>query len=467
MPKYLFALNIEKIQEFIFQSNILREITGASNLVKLYTGKKFEEFLGVDFEEVNLLKGDIGQLQYIFSDKTKAEECFKEYPLIIKQCLGDVKISTTLKEFTDINFEFLFEVEQELNANRQKQENEFENLYAGAQRFDVSGKVAYVEKISEKDEKYSDRHSFVIAKASDEVLRTSTVIKNILNIDSYQNSLKEIAKVNPDRWLAVIHMDGNNVGQSIKDALILNSTDCITLIKKINSDILAAAEEAFTNTCIELFENIKMPLPIRPIIQGGDDINIVVAAPYAIDFASKYSELFKSNTTGIFNEEFDGIDLSIGIAFIGEKFPIHLGVDIAQDLCKMVKSKLKNESSNFSMIIAHKVLTNKLNSRSIYTEYYQTREFNNSKLKVLIQAILSGKIKRTSLHDLVTLNKSGSYSIAELKIKGDRINSLYPEISTVLGSDWLDPDILRSYVSIISDALYLLPCFQFKNYGQN
>ena len=84
MSKFLYGAAVQGIQSFIFQTNTLREIIGASELVEEICTKMFAEQLGISITELNKDKNAIinaaGNIKYIFDNEDKCNEVFREFP---------------------------------------------------------------------------------------------------------------------------------------------------------------------------------------------------------------------------------------------------------------------------------------------------------------------------------------------------------------------------------------------------
>ena len=72
MGKYLYAAAVQGIQSFIFQTNRLKEIVGASELVEEICTSAFSELLGVDVNSMTPLQA-LNELSRL-RDLARAEE---------------------------------------------------------------------------------------------------------------------------------------------------------------------------------------------------------------------------------------------------------------------------------------------------------------------------------------------------------------------------------------------------------
>ena len=76
MNQYLYGAAVQGIQSFIFQTNTLREIVGASELVEEICTKMFAEQLGISKTNLdndgNAIINAAGNIKYIFNNIIKS-----------------------------------------------------------------------------------------------------------------------------------------------------------------------------------------------------------------------------------------------------------------------------------------------------------------------------------------------------------------------------------------------------------
>ncbi|EAI7233398.1 hypothetical protein ACLH6Q_001415 [Campylobacter fetus] len=151
------------------------------------------------------------------------------------------------------------------------------------------------------------------------------------SLQKYKKSDKnEISAIkNKKNKIAVIHADGNNLGD-----LIPNIKNISDFSKNLNK----ATKEAFDMAT----KTIKKD-KFREIILGGDDMTIICDADFALDFIKIYLTKFEELTT-----KFTKYNLTAcaGIAFCNEKFPFHYAINLAESLCGVAKNHTKNPKPN-------------------------------------------------------------------------------------------------------------------------
>ena len=77
MSKYLYGASVQGIQDFIFQTNKLQEIIGASEIIK-----NIDDDFKTKFEKsskVTILQSAAGNIKAVFEDKNELQEHILEF----------------------------------------------------------------------------------------------------------------------------------------------------------------------------------------------------------------------------------------------------------------------------------------------------------------------------------------------------------------------------------------------------
>ena len=161
-------------------------------------------------------------------------------------------------------------------------------------------------------------------------------------------------------WIAVIHADGNGLGQIVKAISENDSSgrDFHTFSSLLNQSTIDAAKSAAGI----VFENaIKngTDLPFRPVVLGGDDLTVIIRGSLAMSFIQNYLEAFEKFTKENFEvlaEKYavleNGLTACAGIAYVKSSFPYYYAYNLAEELCAAAK---KDSNREKSCIMFHKV----------------------------------------------------------------------------------------------------------------
>lgn len=145
-------------------------------------------------------------------------------------------------------------------------------------------------------------------------------------------------------YTALIYGDGNSMGRIVKQ---IDSADRFERFSQVvDSAVREACHEALYRHCKPV--NGKMPADI--LLLGGDDLMVYLAADTAMAFAIDVARLFEEKTRSkLTNDPSDtffkdilgenGLTLSIGIAFGRSHTPIAIMSDQAEELLKSAKQK--------------------------------------------------------------------------------------------------------------------------------
>jgi hypothetical protein len=97
MSKYLYGASVQGIQEFIFETNKLQEIVGASEIVK-----HIEEMFRKEIKDykVEILVNAAGNVKAVFDDLSACQSVLKEFEKKVMQKAYGITISQGVVEIT-------------------------------------------------------------------------------------------------------------------------------------------------------------------------------------------------------------------------------------------------------------------------------------------------------------------------------------------------------------------------------
>lgn len=363
MSKFLYGAAVQGIQSFIFQTNTLREIVGASELVEEICTKMFAEQLGVSISELNEDENAIinaaGNIKYIFDHEDKCKEVFREFPKQVLEAAPGITISQAVIELRDdLNLsDALHELEIRLRKERNMPMQPITLGLMGIQRSRETGLPERYHMSNPED--YCDEGTFRKRKAAD----TYSLLKKAIGVemaDIVKTTNRVDSFTDANDWIAVIHADGNGLGQIVKAISENDSSgrDSHTFSSLLNQSTIDAAKSAAGI----VFENaIKngTDLPFRPVVLGGDDLTVIIRGSLAMTFIQNYLEAFEKFTKENFmalareyNNLENGLTACAGIAYVKSSFPYYYAYNLAEELCAAAK---KDSNREKSCIMFHKV----------------------------------------------------------------------------------------------------------------
>ncbi|MPB72082.1 hypothetical protein BVH35_002640 [Campylobacter fetus] len=422
MSKYLYGASIQGIQEFIFKTNKLAQIIGASQILKSIHDD-FEQSYGVNNLEIYL--NAAGNIRVVLIDKNELEKIVKEFPKKVMQKAYGISISQAVIKINSdsLTKDELKLLDDELKASRNKATIPLDIRLS---IMDFVRNTARAPVLNEKKIEGTEK----IDKGS---------------LQKYEKSDKnEISAIkNQKNKIAVIHADGNNIG------------DLIPTLKNIpdfSKNLNKATKEAFT-TATKAIKNGKF----MEIILGGDDMTIICDADFALDFTKIYLTKFEELTTKFTKHH---LTACAGIAFCNEKFPFHYAVNLAESLCSIAKNHTKNLNPNkpSSCLMFHNVQSSNfqtwdkfvqdelsVKSQDISFDFgpYYLNEPNQPSIENLIEicrAYADESSPISSLREWIRVLDNVSYA----KFMLDRINEM-------LDRSWADKEFISKLFANLSN----------------
>ena len=386
MSKILYGAAVQGIQGFIFQTNKLKDIIGASELVEKVCTSAFAEQAGTDIDSLhrdkNMIVMAAGNILYIFEDEDKCRDMVLYFPKKVMEMAPGITISQAAV-CMDGKFSDFAKASEELQRRLQIQRNRPQRPVApgmiGMIRSRQTGFPAVIryggEQINEKftdiatyAKKKSERKVYEAEKKGDGLSR-----KNFG--DHALNSMRTVRVIDEltgkNDWIAIVHADGNGLGQIVqkiaKDAELYKAFS-----SSLNTATVLSAQEAFKalenkfRDDAEVSGDASAAMPkiqIRPIVLNGDDHTVIIRGDLAVGYAEEFLRAFEKNTKQEFarikssNPAFHdiaarGLTACAGIAFIKSSFPFYFGYAIAEDLCSYAKKCTKKLASSNALAMA-------------------------------------------------------------------------------------------------------------------
>lgn len=189
-------------------------------------------------------------------------------------------------------------------------------------------------------------------------------------------SIDDLDKLGTIDWLAVVHADGNGLGQIFlrfhEFARVKNLRDYVDRIRRFSLALDYCTESAFCEALAKMHARWTARrggvefLPVVPLVLGGDDLTVVcdgrLAMQFACDFLSAFEQLTASRDlregnlnygdiipkvmAGTANEVFDCASLdrvpsAAGVAIVKPHFPFHAAYELAEGLIQSAKQSLR------------------------------------------------------------------------------------------------------------------------------
>lgn len=373
----LALYDITGIQDYIFSSSKMKENLGASIIVQ----KIFDDYL-IDaiqeYDNINtrplwkeynnfLIKTDSkikaeviyiggGNALVVYKDK----ESFKSVNKILsnkvlEKAAGILSIAVSC---IDTNFNnFYQDMAENLIPEIKKKKYEFNQTYPllgiSITREGITDGLPAQEKINDEYVSLSAHLKRVEADSPyfDFLLKEHTKYKFPKDFDALGQSKGE-------NHIAVVHIDGNNMGKTIEKLLkneenyekavykirTFSKNIKITyenVMKKLVQYITTALkdEKLYKKLEVNTSEN-KIFLPIRPVVLNGDDVTFVCNGRIGVSCAEKFLKEIHNSAVEVGKEKIQ-LSACAGVAIVKSHFPFYRTYELSEQLCKSAKKKAK------------------------------------------------------------------------------------------------------------------------------
>lgn len=411
MGKEVLAMyDVRGIQNYIFRTNKVREIIGASELIENIFNKGFQ--YAIEKEE----KKDAFRLNWEAEDKN-AELTFIEDESILMQVLfigggnayavfrdesvcqrinrrmsryildktyslqlAIATVSTELKDYLK-DYERLQREMAKVKA-QMLPAHPYPAIPIVAvdemTGFPISKKGYSLDKNADDKTELVSRENYEKRKASKKIGEDSGVEK------IFDNMVTEKGK---DSILAIVHIDGNNLGGRIK-AIVESGQqgesyqDSVNRVRKLSSNIKKSFSDTFEKmekclsdwTAKDSFplsdkkyikdeKEKKIKKYIRKIIVAGDDITFVCNASMALELVQFFlKDISQKVMFGDADNANDlaryGLSACAGIAYVNSHFPFSEGYKMAEECCESAKKRAKDEANKVALASGEKIIGN-------------------------------------------------------------------------------------------------------------
>ncbi len=343
MSKYLYGAAVQGIQEFIFKTNELKHIVGASELVEQICTSAFDEFA----KNGESIVRAAGNIKFIFNEKTECEKAVRNFPKKVMTMAPGITISQAVVAYDGDFGKSVDNIEALLKVQRNKPAHSITTGLIGIKRANNSGlpvvsikeednKVIYKDEPTVQKECYQDVKGLCKNCFGKEALLTKNVAYNVSDITDKND------------WIAIIHADGNGLGKVVqtvgkkKDIYKTFSVELDIATKEAAREAYKAIESKFVD---------KEIIPIRPVVLSGDDMTVIIRGDLALDYANAFMNAFEEKTKEhlktilkeqhVFADDKDYLTACAGIAFTKSSYPFYYGYQLAEELCGQAKKDTK------------------------------------------------------------------------------------------------------------------------------
>lgn len=170
--------------------------------------------------------------------------------------------------------------------------------------------------------------------------------------------LDELGGREGESYMAVIHADGNRIGQRLLGIIQASNQDDdmkAQRLRRFSRRISDAASAAFHDTLQALYTALprlrdqgvgsvdkNSLLPMRPLIYGGDDLTVVCDGRLGLALAAHYLQAFGRQR----DDEGCSLSACAGVVIADTHFPLARAYSLAEDLCDHAKRRARTEADS-------------------------------------------------------------------------------------------------------------------------
>lgn len=350
MGRYLYGASIQGIQNYIFQTNELKDIIGASELVN----RICDDFVDDYSKGGEMIIHAAGNIKCIFDDEAACRRAVREFPMRAMEMAPGITISQAVVKIKD-DSEYAKKAEKLEERLHAQRNHPVKSLTTGLMAIERSRKtglpttkieIEYAKGKKEKVE-YLDEGTVAKRNITNDEQKSGYSSKDLydkLTGERIPSSCRpyDISKMTGHNdWIAVIHADGNGLGEVVAE-LSGDYQRFKNFSENLNEATIAAAQAAYTATKEEdeKSNGTWKKMPIRPIVIGGDDLTVICRGDLAVKFVKEYLEAFERETQALTARK---LTACAGIAFIKSSYPFYYGYDLAEALCGEAKKDAKSD----------------------------------------------------------------------------------------------------------------------------
>ncbi|MCW8109608.1 hypothetical protein OPS25_13950 [Alteromonas ponticola] len=400
MTTYAYAFEARSIQNYVFAGGKLRDIVAASNLVDQLTDQilltTLDE-LGIT-DDIRFSRRAGGAFYAISNNETSIKNLASVWPLVVNGFAPNLEILTSLNHGEN-DYLAVRAALAELKIKRNYPAPQLPTIPPIAQRAQRTGGGAIFGKYSINgdtteivDLATEQKRKFAIHGLEGNTLKdnlaekftphgTTLVWPTALTAEDGIKAEK-VLPLDDNRFMAVIHIDGNGLGQ-----LLIALSEIASRASEDYSKLYLSFSEAITQAtqtaAREAVDKVLAPasnatVAARPLILGGDDLTIIVAASKAMEFSIAFINAFESHSaekleslkqqfshhSSLCNALPKKLTACGGIAFVKSSYPFSSAAKLAEELCQRSKQASEHRSDKAqpkpSSLSWHKVTTSSI-----------------------------------------------------------------------------------------------------------
>ena len=350
--RFLSIFDLSGIQRFIFATNKMKEIVGASAVVHNALFRQLPQALGeapdawkqgdvtfTDADEAKIVYVGGGNAMVVFRDENTYRACARELSRkIFLLSGGAIRLTSAAVALEEA--EGLAANQKRLMAALDAEKKAGGSaVHAALLPITAYDNNNYEPLILTSD----GRATTLSRKAKRAAANTEQVFAEIKPSPdmSFSYDLEDTRREDEKNYQAILHIDGNTMGIRIREyvrGLTGTVWEQLTAMRRLSIAISGLYSDALRETIRETVpSDAEGRLAFRPIVVDGDDITVMLPADRAFGFTETFMQKLAACRIDAFGSGFRPT-AAAGIAFVKLKFPFSIAYDLAESCCKNAKA---------------------------------------------------------------------------------------------------------------------------------
>jgi hypothetical protein len=434
--QWLYGFAVGQVQKYLLSSPRLRDLQGGSQLLEDLCGPEFDramELTGLrPGANADVLSRGAAGARVLARDVAAIRSLYSAWPALADRFAPGALIQHALVEFSEGG---LAAAQRDLGRRlKQSRTDPLVPLPAASPVVDRcarSGEPAEYDATTREDgERVTERVDRATKRRMDAwraIQRThvSDVDRRLLDDEAVRDrhvfvhsrdGSDDGLTFDDDPYVAVVHADGNAVGDAVAESLSRDSSrtsesdrlraffDALTLATQ---DAARRATRSALIPHAEPADEVRV-IAARPIVVGGDDVTIVVRARHGLAFARDFLCEFERATRerlGEFRRDGAGLSACAGVAWAKVGFPFDRAYELAESLCAAAKRASRRAAGPGgvpSSLAFHRVTTSLSDDASAVLDHELTHRSDGKELRLTLGAYATGE-RPTALPSLADL----------------------------------------------------------------
>lgn len=392
---FALLIDIASIQKYIFSSNKLAINIGASYIVErnLFS----DAFMPTEYNNTQIAYRGGGNALLLFANEDDRSAYLREYrKKVISAYPGTKVLAGTYDNFLPYEEGYVMSMKALHDSLRACKNLTHTNhhlpLHGLSARCPITGE-AQSDKMQYKEAVSNSAYYKLDAAEVSSKDYYNLEYKDILGEWRFTNEINQLGQPAEKSYVAVVHVDGNGIGQEFRKSSSLKYTQELSAeVSRLGSKVLkvvvqeavtvankllAQSEEDASGFNFTQDEDGHYLLPIRPILAGGDDFTFVCEGKLGVYLAEKmleHIEVYQPATSEFSDGKHPQFNRACaGIAIVPTKFPFFKAYQLAEELCQKAKvaSRADDGASHLSFMLFRRNTTKNL-SKLVNLQYTNT-----------------------------------------------------------------------------------------------